>query len=182
MDLDAFIQERITGPLKMNDTGFWVKPSAISRLAKPDAQSSLPFADATQKPAILSGGGGMFSSAGDYARFAQMLCNGGTLEGKRILGRKTIELMTANHTVTLPNNQAASRQKGFGLGVEVTTDLGQLSMPSSVGQFGWYGAATTYCQIDPKEKIVAIALAQHFPFNEHNFFAQFQTGYYQALK
>jgi len=55
-------------------------------------------------------------------------------------------------------------------------------VPSSVGQFGWYGASTTYCQIDPKERIVAIALAQHFPFNEHNSFAQFQTGYYQALK
>jgi CubicO group peptidase (beta-lactamase class C family) len=55
-------------------------------------------------------------------------------------------------------------------------------MPSSVGQFGWYGAATTYCQIDPKERLVAIALAQHFPFNQHGFFAQFQTGYYQALK
>jgi hypothetical protein len=71
---------------------------------------------------------------------------------------------------------------GFGLGVEVTTDLGQLSVPSSVGQFGWYGAATTCCQIDPKERIVAIAFAQHFPFNEHNFFAAFQTAYYQALK
>jgi len=55
-------------------------------------------------------------------------------------------------------------------------------MPSSIGQFGWYGAATTYSQIDPKEKIVAVALVQHFPFNEHNFFAQFATGYYQALK
>jgi CubicO group peptidase (beta-lactamase class C family) len=73
--------------------------------------------------------------------------------------------------VTLPNNQAATRQKGFGLGVEVTTDLGQLSIPSSIGQFGWYGAASTYCQMDPKERIVAVALLQHFPFNEHNFFA-----------
>ena len=73
-----------------------------------------------------------------------MLCNGGTLDGQRILGRKTVELMTANHMVTLPKNQAAARQKGFGFGVEVTTDLGQLSVPSSVGQFGWYGAATTY--------------------------------------
>src|SRR5579864_4019854 len=63
MDLDSFIQERITGPLKMNDTGFWVKPAAISRLAKPDTQSNLPFPDATQKPGLLSGGGGMFSSA-----------------------------------------------------------------------------------------------------------------------
>lgn len=54
--------------------------------------------------------------------------------------------------------------------------------PSSLGQFGWYGAATTYCQIDPKEKIVAVAFVQHFPFNEHNFFARFATGYYQALR
>ena len=90
--------------------------------------------------------------------------------------------MTADHMVTLPNQQAASRQKGFGFGVEVTTSLGQLSEPSSIGQFGWYGAATTYCQIDPKERIVAIALAQHFPFNEHKFFGLFQTGYYQALR
>jgi CubicO group peptidase (beta-lactamase class C family) len=111
-----------------------------------------------------------------------MLGNGGSLEGTRILGRKTVELVTANHAVTLPNQQAATRPKGFGLGVEVTTDLGQLFMPSSLGQFGWYGAATTYCQIDPKERLVAVALAQHFPFNEHGFFAVFQTGYYQALK
>ena len=131
---------------------------------------------------IESGGAGIFSTAGDYARFAQMLLDGGTLDGHRILGRKTVGLMTANHLVTLPNNQAATRQKGFGLGVEVTTDPGQLSIPSSLGQFGWYGAATTYCQIDPKERIVAVAFVQHFPFNEHNFFAQFATGYYQALK
>jgi CubicO group peptidase (beta-lactamase class C family) len=131
---------------------------------------------------IEAGGSGIFSTVDDYARFAQMLCDGGTLEGKRILGRKTVELMTANHMVTLPNNQAATRQKGFGYGVEVTTDLGQLSVPSSVGAFGWYGAATTYCQIDRQERIVAIAFAQHFPFNEHYFFADFQTGYYQALK
>jgi len=186
-----FLEERLFGPLAMKDTGFDVPLAKMSRLAKtykhgPDGKfvEDKPLIETWPEPGrgIEAGGAGIFSTAGDYARFAQMLCNGGALEGKRILGRKTIELMTANHMVILPNNQAASRQKGFGLGVEVTTDLGQLSMPSSVGQFGWYGAATTYCQIDPKEKIVAIALAQHFPFNEHNFFAQFQTGYYQALK
>src|SRR5579864_6504887 len=96
MDLDSFIQQRISGPLKMADTGFWVKPSAISRLAKPDSQSMLPFADATQKPAIFSGGGGMFSTAGDYARFCQMLLNGGELDGVRILGPKTVALMTSD--------------------------------------------------------------------------------------
>jgi len=187
----AFLEERIFRPLGMKDTGFDVSPEKLSRLAKtykhgPDGKfvEDQPIVETWPEAGrgIEAGGAGIFSTAGDFARFAQMLCNGGTLEGKRILGRKTVELMTANHLVTLPNNQASTRQKGFGLGVEVTTDLGQLSMPSSIGQFGWYGAATTYCQIDPKERLVAIAFAQHFPFNEHNFFAAFQTGYYQALK
>jgi len=187
----GFLEERIFGPLGMKDTGFEVPPEKMLRLAKtykhgPDGRfvEEKPILEAwpEQGRDLEAGGSGIFSTAGDFARFAQMLCNGGTLDGKRILGRKTVELMTANHLVTLPSNQAATRQKGFGLGVEVTTNLGQLSVPSSVGQFGWYGAATTYCQIDPREKIVAIAFAQHFPFNEHSFFAAFQTGYYQALK
>jgi len=187
----TFLAERLFDPLKMKDTGFDVSPEKMQRLAKtykhgPDGKlvEDQPIIQTWPEPGrgIESGGAGIFSTAGDYARFAQMLLNGGTLEGQRILGRKTVELMTANHMVTLPNHQAATRQKGFGLGVEVTTDLGQLSMPSSIGQYGWYGAATTYCQIDPKERIVAVALVQHFPFNEHNFFGQFATGYYQALK
>ena len=186
----AFLEERIFSPLGMKDTGFDVPVEKRNRVAKTyklvDGKlvEDKPIVETWPEEGrgIEAGGAGIFSTAGDFARFAQMLCNGGTLEGKRVLGRKTVELMTANHMVTLPNNQAAARQKGFGLGVEVTTDLGQLSMPSSIGQFGWYGAATTYCQIDPREKIVAIALAQHFPFNQHGFFAAFQTGYYQALK
>jgi len=187
----GFLEERIFRPLGMKDTGFDVPPEKMNRLAKtykhgPDGKftEDKPLIETRPEAGrgIEAGGAGIFSTAVDFARFAQMLCNGGTLDRKRILARKTIELMTANHMVALPNNQAASRQKGFGLGVEVTTDLGRLSMPSSVGQFGWYGAATTYCQIDPKERIVAIAFAQHFPFNEHGFFAAFQTGYYQALR
>ncbi len=186
-----FLQARIFGPLQMKDTGFDVPEAKLSRLAKtykngPDGNfvEEQPILETWPEAGrgIEAGGSGIFSTAGDFARFAQMLGNGGSLEGKRILGRKTVELMTANHMVTLPNNQAATRQKGFGFGVEVTTDLGQLSMLSSPGQFGWYGAATTYCQIDPKERIIAIALAQHLPFNQHNFFAAFQTAYYQALK
>jgi CubicO group peptidase (beta-lactamase class C family) len=187
----VFLEERIFRPLNMKDTGFDVPREKMHRLAKTykhgtdgKFEEDKPIIETWPEPGrgIEAGGAGIFSTAGDFARFAQMLCNGGTLEGRRILGRKTVELMTANHMVTLPNNQAAARQKGFGLGVEVTTDPGQLSVPSSIGQFGWYGAATTYCQIDPKERIVAIALAQHFPFNQHGFFAAFQTGYYQALK
>jgi CubicO group peptidase (beta-lactamase class C family) len=186
-----FLEERMFRPLGMKDTGFDVPESKLNRLAKTykhgadgkfieDKPLIETWPDAGH--GIEAGGAGIFSTATDYFHFAQMLCNGGTFAGHRILGRKTVELMTADHMVNLPNNQAATRQRGFGFGVEVTTDLGRLSVPSSVGQFGWYGAATTYCQIDPAEKIVAIALAQHFPFNEHNFFAEFQTGYYQALK
>lgn len=187
----AFLEERIFRPLGMKDTGFDVPPEKMNRLAKtykhgPEGKfvEDAPVAGtwAESGRGIEAGGAGIFSTAGDFARFAQLLLGGGTLDGKRVLGRKMVELMTADHMVALPNRQAESRQKGFGLGVEVTTDLGRLDVPSSVGQFGWYGAATTYCQIDPKERIVAIALAQHFPFNEHSFFAAFQTGYYQALE
>jgi CubicO group peptidase (beta-lactamase class C family) len=188
--LGEFMDERIFRPLNMKDTGFDVPEAEMNRLAKTYKLEDGKFVE--DKPiietwpekgrGIEAGGAGIFSTIDDFARFAQMLCNGGTLEGKRILGRKTVELMTADQMVTLPNKAGATRQKGFGLGVEVVTDLGQLGMPASVGQYGWYGAATTYCQIDPKERIVAIALAQHFPFNQHGFFETFQTGYYQAMK
>jgi CubicO group peptidase (beta-lactamase class C family) len=185
-----FLEERLFRPLNMKDTGFDVPEAKMGRLAKTYKLVDGKFVE--DKPiietwpekgrGIEAGGAGLFSTIDDYARFAQMLCNGGTLDGKRILGRKTIELMTANHLAAVPNPQPTPPQKGMGFGVEVVTDLGQLSMPASIGQFGWYGAATTYCQIDPKERIVAVALVQHFPFNQHNFFATFQTGYYQALK
>jgi len=186
-----FLEERLFRPLKMKDTGFCVPADKMHRLAKiyhhgPGGRlvEDKVLLEVWPEPGrgVEAGGAGIFSTAGDFARFAQMLCNGGTLEGKRILSRKTVELMTANHMMSLPENKGASRAAGFGLGVQVTTDLGRMSVPSSIGQFGWYGAATTYCQIDPEERIVAIALAQHFPFNEHKFFAAFQTAYYQALK
>lgn len=189
----AFLQERIFGPLKMADTGFDVAPAKMNRLAMTYKHGTGgkgfvaaepiigTFAEAGR--GIESGGGGLFSTAGDYARFGQMLLNGGTLDGQRVIGRKTVELMTANHLTMLPDGaHAFNRAKGFGLGVEVTIDLGRGAVPSSLGQFGWYGAATTYCQIDPKEKLVAVALAQHFPYNEHNFFAKWAAGYFQALK
>ncbi len=187
-----FLQERIFTPLQMKDTAFDVPAEKRARLAKTykhGADGKLIEAEpligvhGERGRGIQSGGGGLFSTVDDYARFAQMLLNGGTLDGKRILGRKTIELMTANHLVTLPESaKIASRPQGFGLGVEVQLDLGRVSMPGSPGAFGWYGAATTYCRIDPKERTVAIVLAQHFPFNEHNLFAKWATGYYQALE
>jgi CubicO group peptidase (beta-lactamase class C family) len=185
----VFLQERMFGPLGMVDTAFDVPPEKMNRLAKTYKLENGKFVEdkpivetwPEQGRGIEAGGAGIFSTAADFGRFAQMLCNGGTLDGRRILGRKTVELLTANHMTGLPNNQAAGRDRGFGLGVEVVTDPGRLSIPSTVGQFGWYGAATTYCQIDPKERVVAIAFVQHFPFNQHGFFAKFQTGYFQAL-
>jgi len=188
----AFLDERIFRPLGMKDTAFDVAPDKMNRLAKTYKHGAggkfveaEPLIETWPEAGrgIESGGAGLFSTVDDYARFAQMLCNGGTLDGKRILGRKTIELMTANHLTSLPDAaHAFNRAKGFGLGVEVSIDPGRGAVPTSIGQFGWYGAATTYCQIDPREKLVAIAFAQHFPFNEHNLFGKWATAYYQALK
>ncbi len=189
----AFLESRIFQPLGMRDTGFDVPPEKVGRLAKtyqhgPDGKGLVeaePLLDvhAEAGRGIESGGAGLFSTVDDYARFAQMLCNGGTLDGRRILGRKTVELMTSNHVSLLPaRTEPERRPKAFGLGVEVTLDPGRGSVPSSPGQFGWYGAATTYCQVDPREQLVAVAFAQHFPFNQSDFFASWATAYYQALR
>jgi len=193
MDLDAFIQERITGPLKMNDTGFWVKPAAIGRLAKADAQSNLPFADPAQKPAVLSGGGGMFSTAGDYARFSQMLLNSGELEGVRILAPKTIALMTSDqlpasverHTPVAmalgPFGPTPEMGTSFGLGFAVRVDPGRNPEPGSVGDFSWEGVTGTLFWVDPKEKLVAVMLTQS-PQSQNGFiWRQTRTMVYQAL-
>ena len=171
MDLDSFIRERITGPLKMNDTGFWVKPAAVSRLAKADGPANAG-ADATQKPNVFSGGGGMLSTAGDYARFCQMLLNGGELEGVRILAPKTIALMTSDqlpanterHTpVALllgPFGPVPEMGTSFGLGFAIRVNPGRNPMPGSVGDFSWGGITGTLFWVDPQSKLVAVLMAQ----------------------
>jgi len=193
MDLDKFVEQRITGPLKMNDTGFWVKPAAISRLAKPDAQSNLPFADAAQRPDLLSGGGGMFSTAGDYARFSQMLLNGGTLDGVRILSPKTIALMTSDQLpATVERHTPVAMALGafgpvpemgtsFGLGFAVRVDPGRNPVPGSVGDFSWGGITGTLFWVDPKEKLVAVLMAQGAQAANNVIWRQTRTMVYQAL-
>jgi len=193
MDLDVFVGERITGPLKMNDTGFWVKPAAISRLAQADAKSNLPFADPTQKPAVLSGGGGMFSTASDYARFCQMLLNGGELEGVRILSPKTIALMTSDqlpanterHTpvATLLGAFGPVPEMGtsFGLGFAIRVDPGRNPVPGSVGDFSWAGITGTYFWVDPKEKLVTVLMVQAPQGLTTVIWRQTRTMVYQAL-
>ena len=182
-----FLRTRIFEPLEMPDTGFSVPADKRDRLAK-----VYNLQDGTLVPAeqILSvapgespelGGAGLFSTIGDYARFAQKLLNGGQLDGTRVLGRKTVEFMRTNRLAHLDPPHIGSPAQGFGLGVSVVIDVGQSPAPTSLGRFGWSGAATTDCGIDPQEEIVALVFAQHFPFNEHRLFERFTTGYMQAL-
>ena len=170
-DLDAFVRDRITVPLKMNDTGFWVKPPAVGRLAKPDGPPD-NSQDPTKKPKVYSGGGGMFSTAADYTRFCQMLLNGGVLDGVRILSPRTIALMTSDqlppnterHTpvaVALgPFAPVPEMGTSFGLGFAVRVEAGRNPLPGSVGVFYWAGITGTLFWVDPQMKLVAVWMTQ----------------------
>jgi CubicO group peptidase (beta-lactamase class C family) len=189
--LEEFLQQRIFQPLKMPDTSFGVVPEKRARLAKAyrpgkDGQLAESPAGAAASPdlshGLQSGGGGLFSTAGDYARFAQMLLNGGELDGVRLLGRRTVDYMTLNHLVrTSKPTHAYSSSRGFGLGPEVVIDPAKDPNLCSAGQFGWYGIASTFCQVDPSEDLVAIAFFQHQPMNQHDMFGRFANGYNTAL-
>ena len=171
---ERFLQQRIFDPLDMRDTGFSVPASKRVRVADITAMGEgghLRLADgpsATHPGAPLnayaSGAGGLYSTAGDYARFAQMLLNGGRLDGHVLLGRKTVVLMLRNHlTILPPAMHESAAGEGFGLGGYVVLDPARRGQPGSVGQFGWSGAASTYYMIDPKEDLLAILLLQHLP-------------------
>ena len=193
MPFEQFVQQRITTPLGMDDTSYDVAESKRGRLAKVytlDKANALVEVPETQLAGVYpepgrgfaAGGAGMFSTIGDYARFGQMLLNGGELDGVRILGRKTVELMMANNLNHLARPTTEfSQADGFGLGGAVRIDLAKGDSPGSVGQFGWSGAATTYFNMDPKEQTVVLVFAQHFPFNQHGLFWQFSTLMYAAM-
>jgi CubicO group peptidase (beta-lactamase class C family) len=193
MPFERFVEERITKPLGMTDTAYDVPEAKRSRMAKvytldkanalvEVAEDQLAGVYAEPGRGFAAGGAGMFSTIGDYARFGQMLLNGGKLDRVRILGRKTVELMFANHLnhLDVPTRDAAGAE-GFGLGGRVRIDLAKGNQLGSVGQFGWSGAATTYFDIDPKEQTMMLVFAQHFPFNQHGLFWQFSTLAYAAL-
>jgi CubicO group peptidase (beta-lactamase class C family) len=175
MSLDKYIEEAITKPLKMGDTAFEAAPEKKDRGAKPQKEgpkNELPnVPEITLKSTWKSGGGGMVSTAADYARFLQMFANGGQLDGARILSRKTIDLMTADHLN--PDIQMGadmyrfealepSRRmgQGFGLGFAVRNDQGRNPLPGSPNDYYWGGAYGTYFWHDPRERMYVIVMMQ----------------------
>jgi len=187
----TFLQQRIFEPLGMVDTSFFVPQEKLARFATtygPGKQGGLTVIDAAQTSHYLnpekraSGGGGLVSTTGDYLRFTQMLLNKGELEGVRLLGRKTIELMTTNNLpygVSLDNDPTSG--VGFGLGVSVLLDLGKAKVLGSVGSYGWGGAANTNFWIDPKEELIGILMLQFMPSDTYPVVADFRNLAYQAL-
>jgi CubicO group peptidase (beta-lactamase class C family) len=127
-----------------------------------------------------SGGGGLFSTADDYMRFAQMLLDGGMLDGVRILGRKTVATMTSDQNARLPKGTPS--HQGFGFGVSVRLDQGGGAPAGSVGEFGWSGAATTLVRIDPQERMVSILLAQHMPNDQPALFSVYAAMVNAAIE
>jgi CubicO group peptidase (beta-lactamase class C family) len=173
--LDRFLAERIFQPLKMSDTGFSVPPEKQKRIAQPqvDPQTgkAAELLDLTQPATFFAGGQGLVSTAADYLRFAQMLANGGELEGTRILGQRMIAFMASDHVIgsgiARGTNWIPGNGYGFGLGFAVRKDPGQSEWPSSVGEFYWAGYAGTYFWIDPKEQLVPIYMSQEPNRRQH---------------
>jgi CubicO group peptidase (beta-lactamase class C family) len=189
MPFEEFLHQRIFEPLGMVDTGFHVPAEQIGRFAAthgPDPEHGLKVIDAPAtsdyaRPTRLpSGGGGLVSSTSDYLRFAQMLLNQGELDGARLLGRKTVELMASNHLPAgvHPFDETFS---GFGLGVSVLLDPAQAQNLGSVGTFGWGGAANTNFWIDPQEQLIGILMLQFMPSDTYPVSPNFRTLVYQAL-
>ena len=132
-----------------------------------------------------SGGGGLVSTAADYARFAQMLLDGGALDGARVLSRKTVELMTMNHLPPamcpfVPPSWPCRTGYGMGLGVRMVTDVAQTETLGSVGSYTWQGAASTDFWVDPVEQLIGIILPQLRP-GEYRAASEFRVLVYQAI-
>ena len=171
--LGTFLAERITGPLGMADTGFCVPARDHHRLAgafprDPDTGAEVSLLEVREPPSLESGGGGMVSTAADYARFMQMLLEGGRLGDVRLLGRKTVELMTADHLGPIPGApDLLPPGHGFGLGFAVRRERGIAPTPGSVGMFYWSGMAGTTFWVDPAERLTAVLMIQAPGQREH---------------
>jgi len=165
--LGAFLSERILAPLQMSETGFFTGDENAHRLAEPFATDpwtgdKVQLFNMLEKPVIESGGGGLVSTTMDYARFAQMLLNGGELDGTRIIGPKTLEWMASDHLEPSVKIMGTLTQPGhsFGLGFGIRTQAGIAPFSGSVSQFFWSGMGGTFFWIDPKEDLFAIFMSQ----------------------
>lgn len=198
MSFDAFLRSRIIDPLGMNDTAFVVPDSKWSRFStiySPDGNGGIrPMKDPEEAfgnahlsqfawykgpKTYFSGGAGLTSTIHDYARFAQMLLNGGTLDGVRLLSPKTIELMTASQTSDLPPNALLGPGTQFALGFRIVTDVAQTQAQGSVGMYGWLGIYGTTFWVDPKEHLIAVMMVQRYPGSSVG--TAFQSLVYSAL-
>jgi len=203
--LDEFFAERIFGPLGMAETGFWVGEPDRGRLAalyapSPDPERGPRRVDgigkvASHPPRMLSGGGGLISTAADYDRFTQMLLDrpgspGGELDGVRLLGQRTVAYMTRNH---LPggvdiesygrplNAEAPLRGVGFGLGFAVLIDATEAKTLGSEGEYNWGGMASTAFWVDPAEELTVGFFTQLMPSSTYRIRPQLRQLVYQAL-
>ncbi|WP_156255481.1 serine hydrolase domain-containing protein [Sandarakinorhabdus oryzae] len=196
---EQFLAEEIFAPLGMVDTGFSVREGQGHRLAacyQPTKDGTITLQDdATtssflKPPSFISGGGGLVSTASDYLQFCRMLLNGGTLGGHRLISRKTLALMTANHLpggVDLPAmsrslfSEAAYDGVGFGLGFATSTASHKTLMPGSNGDFFWGGAASTFFWVDPEEDLIGIFMTQLMPSSTWPVRKEMRTMVYAAL-
>jgi CubicO group peptidase (beta-lactamase class C family) len=196
--LDAFLAEHVLGPLDMTDTGFWVAPEDLDRLAAlylPNPRGGLSRSAAmgdavTRPPTFLSGGGGLVSTATDYHRFTQLLARGGELGGVRLLSPRTVAYLARNH---LPGNvdleafgrpvfaESTVRGVGFGLGVSVVIDAAAVRGLTSIGEYAWGGLASTAFYVDPVEEITAMFFTQLMPSSTYPIRSQLRTLVNQAL-
>jgi CubicO group peptidase (beta-lactamase class C family) len=182
---DQFLRERITKPLRMNDTAFYLDAKQAPRLAElqidPATAQPRGFASAEnlmkEKVKWFSGGGGLLSTAPDYARFCQMLVNGGELDGVRLLAPKTISIMASDQLAPAMPRLAGYEDlaptpdlgQSFGLGFAVRTSLGPNPLPGSLGDYFWAGIYGSYFWVDPQEKMFAVLMVQ-MPFEESGYY------------
>lgn len=200
MKLDRFLDERIFGPLGMVDTAFHVPPEKTGRLGDCwafELGKGAVLYDPGEKsawsrpPKLLAGGAGLVSTVADYHRFCSMLLGGGELGGARLVGRKTLELMTQNH---LPGgadltemsrslfSEAINAGQGFGLGFGVNLDPARTMLPGSKGEYYWGGMFSTAFFVDPVERLHMIFMTQLMPSSTYPIRRQLKTLIYSALK
>ena len=186
--LSAYLTERILAPLQMAETAFFTGEENAGRIAEPyptDPWSGekVQLFNPLEKPNMESGGGGLVSTTMDYARFCQMLLNGGTLDGERIIGRKTLELMASDHLSPQVKHMGTLLPvgHGFGLGFAVRRQAGIAPFPGSAGQFFWSGMAGTFFWIDPKEDLFAAFMMQG-PGQREYIRNLLRTGVYAAVE